>query len=384
MASQQIDTNGSCSSCSHEVNEVDTVQCFECKLVFHAVCEEAVSPYCTNKSWLSTFKKLKRSNFLFLCDLCLTRKENNQASTINDQISSLTETVNTLVKEFSTFKNQSTDIPNTEEKEQSWSNAKRVARMKTSLCIKSKGAPVNLEKVEEIVAANSIQVSKTVVKDNGDVYVELPSLENREKLTPLLSEEAFAGNEVVNVKSKLPSISVLNVKQFTSKEEFIEKVKLQNPTIKDLLDNGSEFSIVFAKEPREDAKNHRQKFHQVVARVSEDVRQAIKKNNDKLYIDLCAHNVVDRFFVKRCNKCQNFGHYEKDCQKQACCGYCKGNHLSKDCKDVQEGDSANYKCINCDRGGKESTGHSTHWHKCPTYMELQKKVKKSISYYPKS
>ena len=267
---------------------MDTVQCFECKLVFHAVCEEAVSPYCTNKSWLSTFKKLKRSNFLFLCDLCLTRKENNQASTINDQISSLTETVNTLVKEFSTFKNQSTDIPNTEEKEQSWSNAKRVARMKTSLCIKSKGAPVNLEKVEEIVAANSIQVSKTVVKDNGDVYVELPSLENREKLTPLLSEEAFAGNEVVNVKSKLPSISVLNVKHFTSKEKFIEKVKLQNPVIKELLENGSEFSIVFAKEPREDANNHRQKFHQLVAQVSEDVRQAIKKNNDRLYIDLCS------------------------------------------------------------------------------------------------
>ena len=384
MASQQIDTNGSCSSCNNEVNEVDTIQCYECKIIFHAVCNEAMSPYCTNKAWLSSFKKLKRSNFLFLCDLCLTKKENNQASTINDQISSLTETVNTLVKEFSTFKNQSTEIPRAEEKEQAWSNSKRVARMKASLCIKPKGAPVDLEKVEEVVAANSIQVSKTVVKDNGDVYVELPSIENREKLTPLLSEEAFAGNEVVNVKSKLPSISILNVKHFTTKEEFIEKVKLQNPTIKDLLENGTEFSIVFAKEPKEDANSHRRKFHQVVARVSEDVRQAIKKNNDKIYIDLCAHNVVDRFFVKRCNKCQKFGHYEKDCHEHACCGYCKGNHLSKDCMDVQEGDSANYKCINCDRGGKESTGHSTHWHKCPTYMELQKKVKKSIPYYQKN
>ena len=313
----------------------------------------------------------------------MTRKENKEASTINDQISSLTETVQLLAKEFSEFKKQSSEKPQVnDEKEQPWCNTQRVAKMKTSLCIKSNGSPVNLEKVGELATTNSIQVSKTVVKDNGDVYVELPSKENCEKLSPLLSEETFANNEVVTVKSKLPSISILNVKSFTSKEEFIGKIKQQNPTIKELVEKGSDFSIVFAKEPCEE-NNQRQKF-QVVARVSDDIRRAIKCNDDKIYMDLLALRVVDRFFVKRCNKCQNFGHYEKDCQEDACCGYCKGNHLSKDCVDVNDGDFGNYKCVNCERGNKDGNGHSTHWHKCPSYLDLQKKLKKSIPYYQKN
>ena len=76
--------------------------------------------------------------------------------------------------------------------------------MKASLCSKINRVPVNIEKVQEIVAANSIQVSKTVAKDNGDVYVDLPSKENREKLTPLLNDDTFARNEVVDIKSKFP------------------------------------------------------------------------------------------------------------------------------------------------------------------------------------
>ena len=318
--------------------------------------------------------------------MCLTRKENNAASTINDQITSLAETVNSLAKEFSEFKKQSSTKPEIidDDGKQPWSNTKRVNKMKASLCIKSNGTPVDLEKVEELATANSIQVSKTVIKDNGDVYVELPSEENREKLSPLLDEETFANNEVVNVKSKLPSISILNVKTFPSKDEFIDRVKQQNPIIKELIEKGSEFSIVFVKEPRGEENDQRRKFYQVVARVSDDIRRAIKCNDDKIYMDLVALRVVDRFFVKRCNKCQNFGHYEKDCHENACCGYCKGNHLSKDCSEVDDGDFGNYKCVNCERNHKDCKGHSTHWHKCPTYLDLQKKVKKSIPFYQKN
>ena len=123
-------------------------------------------------------------------------------------------------------------------------------------------------------------------------------------------------------------------------------------------------------------------YYQVVARVGEDIRRAIKNSDDKIYMDLVALQVVDRFFVKRCNCCQKFGHYQKDCtEESASCGYCKGNHLSKDCNDVQEGDFKHYECVNCERGNKNSNGHSAHWHKCPTYLDLQKKVKNSIPYY---
>ena len=107
MASRQIDAKEMCSSCNAKIHEADTIQCYDCKTMYHAVCTEGNTPYCTNKSFLSSFKKIKTGNFLFVCDLCLTKKENKEASTINDQISTLTETVSSLVREFSTFKAES-------------------------------------------------------------------------------------------------------------------------------------------------------------------------------------------------------------------------------------------------------------------------------------
>ena len=397
MAAPLVNNSGTCTLCEKEsLNETDVISCYECQKYFHGDCGQATHKYCC-KSFLTSFQKqtVKTGNFVFVCDMCLTRKENNLASSINEQISSLTEvvnnsfndkisiltnTVNSLVSEVNALKEQNACKANDEDEvnvSQPWSNVQRVAKMKASLCIKSNGAPVDLMKVQEIATTHSIQVFKTVVKENGDVFLNLPSRENRDKLSPLLQNETFERNEVVSVKSKLPTISILNVKDYTNKEEFVNKIKQQNPTKKGLMDNGSELSIVFCKEPKVNDNNGRTQYYQVVARVGEDIRRAIKNSDDKIYMDLVALQVVDRFFVKRCNCCQKFGHYQKDCtEESASCGYCKGNHLSKDCNDVQEGHFKHYECVNCERGNKNANGHSAHWHKCPTYLDLQKKVKK--------
>ena len=257
----------------------------------------------------------------------------------------------------------------------------RIEKMKKSLCIKSNGTPVDMSKVQNMATSNSIQVSKTTVQDNGDVYVDLPSEENCDKIVPLLEEN----NEVVKLKSKLPTISILNVKDFESKEQFVEKMKRQNRGIKDLIDQGGEFSIVFAKKPKEtSAENGKNNYYQIVARVSDEIRKVIKMSGNKIYMDLLAYKVVDRFYVKRCNKCQQFGHYEKDCTSDVFCGYCHQTHLSSECDQVAEGDYDHYDCINCSRAGKKSLGHSSLWHTCPTFIEQQNKVKKSIPYYQKN
>ena len=350
MVAYKVDDKGICSSCSNKVKDREIVQCYDCKIYFHGICGE-VTPYC-NKTFLSSFKKVRCSNFIFVCDMCITKRENLEASSINDQIAALTETVSKLATEFQSFKAENVAVPVqvTEEVHRlPWSNPAQVERMKASLCIKSNGVPVNIEKVQEIAITNSIQVSKTIVKDNGDVYVDLPSRENRDKLTPLLTHDTFTGNEIVNIKSKLPTISILNVTSFTSKEELVEKVKRQNPLIKEKIENGSEFSIVFFKKPREDESDGKNKYFQVVARVGEDIRRVVKMSDNKIFMDLVAHPVVDRFFIKRCNKCQKFGHYQKDCNSEPCCGYCRKPHLSTECDQVQAGDYDHYECINCVR-----------------------------------
>ena len=159
----------------------------------------------------------------------------------------------------------------------------------------------------------------------------------------------------------------------------MEKLKKQNTTIKQKIEGGSEFTIVYCTKSK-DENPDRINF-QVVARVSEDIRMAIKEGGDRMYSELGSYKVVDRFYVKRCNKCQHFGHYEKDCDKEECCGYCRKNHKSNECQEVQSGDFENYECVNCQRNGKQCKGHSSLWHKCPIYLEQQKKLKKTIPFY---
>ena len=167
------------------------------------------------------------------------------------------------------------------------------------------------------------------------------------------------------------------------KRILLKKLKKQNPQIKECIDKGSEFSIVYIKKPQtNNSTGEIKSFYQVVVRVSDDIRKVIRANDDKIFMDLVAHRVNDRFYVKRCNKCQKFGHYEKDCKSETCCGYCRSNnHSSNDCNEVQEADHEHYECINCQRAGRDYKGHSSRWNRCPMYLERQQKMKKMIPYY---
>ena len=83
-----------------------------------------------------------------------------------------------------------------------------------------------MEKVNSVVTSNGIRVSKATVNEkNGDVYAELPSDEEREKLIPLLG--SLQGNTVVKVNFKMPVIQLRNVCNFIDKENFVDNVKLQ-------------------------------------------------------------------------------------------------------------------------------------------------------------
>ena len=135
------------------------------------------------------------------------------------------------------------------------------------------------------------------------------------------------------------------------------------------------------KQKNREREDNRKSYCQVVVRVSEDVRKMLKSRGDRIYVGVGAHKLVDRFFVKRCTKCQEFGHYESDCENETCCGYCQKNHKSSECTEVEEGDYANYSCVNCKKSGTAEVGHSSLWHKCPSFLEQQKKVKKTIPYY---
>ena len=102
MTAYQVSRSGECGTCNEKTKEEDILQCYDCKSIFHAICGDE-RPF-GNKTLLGSFKKAKVSNYLFVCNMCLTKRENNEASTLEDRIEALTAKVDRLVGEFQVLK----------------------------------------------------------------------------------------------------------------------------------------------------------------------------------------------------------------------------------------------------------------------------------------
>ena len=435
MRVHQLDSNGTCSTCKAIAKEQDIVECLDCRTKFHADCDNT-RPFCSNRAFLDTHIRMSRSstnNFPFMCDHCLTRREHNEASSLKEQLEAVVQSVATLTKEVKELKtvrattdtlpsdnaeaegprrqntnhnknkNRKENNKNENNKKENdankaddqplsaWNDKQRTKAMKDTMkkftvCIKSNdGAAIDTEKVKHIITANGIKVNRaTINKKNNDFYVDLPSSEQRDRLIPLLSEDAIPGNEVVSVKEKGPTISIRGVQNYVSEEDLIARIKDQNEGIKEKIEDGSLFSVVFSKEHnvREDSEV---KEYQVVVRVSEGIRDVIRANGNKIFIGFNSHRVVDRFYVKSCSRCHKFGHYRAECTSTPCCGYCCAtDHESNNCPVHAVKNQTEYKCTNCKEHNKTSDGHSSHWNKCPVFLEIQKKMMQGIPYYAKN
>ena len=379
----EMSDTGICSTCKRAGNDSELIECCNCKKIFHAVCSEGES-ICT-KTFLKDFARATgRSNFQWVCNMCCTEMEVMKCSSLEIQVSSLMKIVKTLSDDIKELKSQvkpekSVCMPASSEQERpSWSGVVKSSNTESSLLIKAKeGVAVDLNIVKEIVVSNSIPVKSTVVKENGDTYINFPSTGSREKITPLLKSSVIPETNIVTLKSKLPTIAISGIEGTLGKQDLLEQICKQNTDISALIAKGSTLEVVFIKDP-----DDRYRTSQAVARVSPNIRDAIKRHGNRLYIGLVACRVTDRFYVKRCNNCQQFGHYEVTCPKKPnmCCGYCRsGAHKSVNCPNKNE-DHSNHSCSNCEALGKDFKGHSALYYNCPAYLAEQDKLKRSIGY----
>ena len=232
--------------------------------------------------------------------------------------------------------------------------------------------------VRDIAVRNQIPLSNVGVSQSGDTFIQCPSASARDKLQPLL--EADLANKVVPLKEKLPQITIVDIDKTDaanlSKESILMQVTNQNPEIARLIADNHEFTILFVK----DGKSANKCI--AVARVTCEIRNMIRRNRNHIYVGISSCRVLDRFFIKRCNKCQDFGHYKSDCTSDhEVCGYCGENHSSEICPLKDTSDLSQLSCHNCKKAGLEHKGHSTFWNKCPVYLSAQKKLKSTIPYY---
>ena len=259
-----------------------------------------------------------------------------------------------------------------------WAHVLKHRKQKASLLIKGdNGTPVDLNIVKDLVVTNKIPVTSTAVKDNGDTYVNFPCLDSRDKAAPMIKSNVTNVKEVVTLKSKLPTIAISGITEKLSKIDLTKCICSQNKEISTCVKNGGSLDVIFIKEPTD-------KFttYLAVARVSSDIREVIKSRGNKIFIGLVACPVKDRFYVKRCNNCQCYGHYKGDCDKPVMCGYCGEQHRSSGCEKKSKGNEhTSHTCNNCKIIGKDAAGHSTFYHRCPAYLVQQNKLKNSIQYY---
>ena len=404
MQKFQVDENGSCTSCKsngRDLPKSELIKCSYCKEHFHAICDayEASKAIC-NKSFFRLFTQgSTKNNFTWTCDACVTNIEIAKHATLEQQVQSLMGIVTTLSKEVKElkslavpiFKKTSSGTGNTEEvlktttiqeadgvNPKTWSQVARHTPEKASLLIKGdNGKAIDLDIVKDIVVTNKIPVTSTAVKDNGDTYLNFPCQHSRAKATPMIKSKMADVKEIVTLKSKLPTISISGITEKLSKVDLTERICNQNEEINACVKNGSCLEVIFIKEPTVHFNTYL-----AVVRVSCDVREAIKARGNRIFIGLVACSVKDRFYVKRCNNCQCFGHYQGDCNKPVMCGYCGEQHKSSGCtKKMENNEHATHRCNNCKLIGKDSTGHSTFYHRCPAYLVQQNKLKKSIDYY---
>ena len=382
----KLDGNGKCSACQKDSVDGEHIKCFDCKELFHVVCTSAgpddkVANITTIRNFLLASTK---DNFHFYCDKCLTNMEIRKTETNNERISNLEGKMSGIDKQLDEIKKllsgksktgavQGGDTP---PRENLWSNKERLQTVrapepKARLVIsKDMDANKNLETrktIEKVLIENEISLAETHQNKDGDLVLTCESKAAREELKQLVQT---ASQEIVmsSPTPKQESISIVGLSNEYTKDEMLKCIVTQNGFVKQFatlnkIDDHIKIHVIKPLRNKPDT-------FQAFASVSPVLREGLRHHKDKLIIGIVSCKIYDRQQVQRCNNCQHFGHFAKNCPtpEEPFCAKCSGPHRTDSCTRYDR------KCINCIRKNEDDVNHSVFYHGCPTtvkYLELK-------------
>ena len=372
----------------------EMVSCRSCKQSFHAWNCTGSDPLFGTKSLITNFLgKSTKSNFMFLCDECLTVFEEREADVESQRISRvekrLTNVENRILSEIKSLSCKVTGPPPVTPApiDSLWADKSRVEtlKVKASFMVRpdNEGKPtVSPSKIGDLANKLSIPVQSTSTDSKGRTWVTTKDQESCDKLKSNLSqgESPVDSSKIVNVFNKTPTVAIVGLKEELDKDVIFDTIMRVNSF--GPLMNTTSFRILSVKQTKKSKISGSQPVFQCVVAVSDMIREIIEKNNNRVFFhENCLH-CYDQFHVKRCNNCQSFHHYSDKCTSSSpVCSNCAGRHSTADCS-VNTSDSKALKCANCGKlGAKGDVCHKASDPNCPSFLAEQTKLKKSIKYY---
>ena len=398
----ELNNDGSCSSCDEVAIESEFVGCALCKKKFHVVCKVVgTDDKWATKSMMLTYKSPStKKNFKFFCNCCETTMETNMADVdcqrirrmernmdaINNELREIKELVKAVAATKSTEPELAiVDGDSSTGTERSptniWQDTEKLATVKAKpaesiLVINnssdSEKEKTNTELVENTIIEGRIPIKKSFKSKNGNLVVVCESAESRNTLMNQVSA-VNNGIEMRMPNENRPVVSIVGLSKSYEKEEVVEILQKQNYFLGQFSENNEiqDHIKVFAVKPLK-GKPH---IFQAFARVSKLVRQGFKTYNDKVTIGLNTCKIYDQYHIKRCNNCQGFGHFYKDCPtpQTSVCAKCGENHATKDCS------SSSTHCVNCASAELSDLEHRSDDHNCPSLRKQQEKLKINLN-----
>ena len=403
--------DGVCVQCESEEAD-EFVSCMFCKLCFHlnGCFDNGFLDILPNSCTKNFYKAINKSgkfahrpgNFRFICDPCITKFENSEVSSTNDNIQILDNRVTNLSRDMNQVKemlqkltanNESAAVPTSVPEMQGtssqasvvdvWKDSNKVQEIK-SLLVVDKDVKLTEKAIEQSVTSSGIQVKGKYINKKGDTTFVLPSKKAREEFKTILTASGVSNEKISEPKQRYPAISVVGISNDfnnDNKENLISTIIKQNPSIAESIKTeGSMFEVLIVKPVKNNVN-----VNQAILRLSDNIRYAIKNTGNRIFCGLTSCKVYDQLYVKRCNRCQDFGHYAKECKGNICCGICSaGDHETKDCIHKDKPDLTSFVCcINCKKADltDQMNSHQANSVSCPTYVAKQDKLKSATPYY---
>ena len=385
----QINTDGNCVTCGNQGTDNDMIKCFSCKIHFHAVCPDTQSK--PNKICTSSFFNLfngntTKQNFIWMCDVCITKAEANECKGVEDRIDTLQEKVEKMSDDMAEIKKllvskpviQSADSLSTTPTcnpavYNAWADPARVVICKNNL-----GEAPKLDTLEKSTMGKSIRAH---VNKKGDTVISCQSPKIAAAVKQHVEAE-LAGHNVTAPVRRRPVISLVGFKTCYEPDILLRMIMEKNNFLKCYADEKSDcevkdfFEITAVKPCSNDTSTF-----QAIIKVTDALKYAIEKNSNRMFVGLFSCRVYEQHFIKRCFNCQGYGHMKGECVKDIACAKCGGAHDTQS-NTCEPGKIACVNCIRHSKGNVES--HSASSPQCPCFIAERDRVKKEIEEKRKS